>query len=401
MPIIFQINVTANSGSTGRIAEQINQLAGKRGWETYLAYGRNMQPCQSKLIQVGNMLQVYEHYAEHRIFDNDGLASRLATKHLIDKLKKIKPDVIHLHNIHDHWLNYRLLFEYLNTLDTPIVWTQHDCWSFTGGCGHYTMVKCNKWLTTCDNCPQKTHLFEKTKKHFELKKKLFSSTKQMVLIPVSHWLESQIKDSFLNNCQIKPILNGVDVDVFRPVDSSIVRERYGIGNDPYLVACATSWSIRKGLRDYVALSKVIDKEVKIVLVGLSEKQIEQISPCGIVCIPRTESIQELVALYSGAEIVMNLSYEETFGLTTVEGFACGVPSIVYNSTASPELITSHTGIVVAPGDIEAVSSAVYQIMRMGKKRYSSACRMRAETTYNKNDKYNEYVDLYEELILRK
>lgn len=398
MPSIFQINVTANSGSTGRIAEQINMMAGKSGWKTYLAYGRDVQPCQSELIHIGNMLQVYEHYAEHRLFDNDGLASRLATRQLIGKIMEIKPDVIHLHNIHDHWLNYRILFDYLNTLDTPIVWTQHDCWSFTGFCGHYTMMNCDKWRTTCDSCPMKKHRFEKTRKHFLLKKELFSATKNMVLIPVSHWLESQLKESFLKHHPIRPILNGVDIDVFHPIDSILVRKKYGISDSPYIVACATSWSIRKGLKDYIALSKIIDKGVKIVLVGLSEKQIEQISPYGIVCIPRTESVLELAALYSGAEIVMNLSYEETFGLTTVEGFACGTPSIVYNSTASPELITSETGIVVAPGDIEAVSSAVGQIMKVGKKNFSSACRMRAETNYNKNDRYNDYVNLYEELM---
>ena len=401
MPSIIQINVTANSGSTGRIAEQINQMAGKKGWKTYLAYGRNMQPCQSELIHVGNMLQVYEHYAEHRIFDNDGLASRLATRQLIGKIKEIKPDVIHLHNIHDHWLNYRILFEYLNTLDTPIVWTQHDCWSFTGGCGHYTMLKCDKWRTTCDSCSMKNRRFEKTRQHFLLKNELFSATKNMVLTPVSHWLESQLKESFLNCHEIRPISNGVDIEVFRPTDSAAVRERYGINDSPYLVASATSWSTRKGLKDYVALSKIIDKGVKIVLVGLSQKQIEQISPYGIVCIPRTESASELAALYSGGEIVMNLSYEETFGLTTVEGFACGTPSIVYNSTASPELITSDTGIVVAPGDIKAVNAAVRQLMTIGKENYSSACRKRAVTYYNIEDCCNEYLDLYEELIAKK
>ena len=142
MPILLQINVTANWGSTGKIAEQINQVAQKQGWTTYLAYGRNVQPCTSELIHVGNQFQVYEHYAEHRLFDNDGLASRVATKQLVREIKKIKPDIIHLHNIHDHWLNYRILFEYLNTLDTPVVWTQHDCWSFTGGCGYFTLIKC-------------------------------------------------------------------------------------------------------------------------------------------------------------------------------------------------------------------------------------------------------------------
>lgn len=406
MPTVLQINVTANSGSTGKIAEQINQVARSQGWKTYLAYGRNMQPCKSELIHVGNMLQVYEHYAEYRIFDNDGLASRLATYRLIRRIERIRPDIIHLHNIHDHWLNYRILFEYLNTLSTPVVWTQHDCWSFTGGCGHFSIIGCNKWRSLCDVCPKKQYLLnhcfsEKTEKQFLLKKKLFTSTKRLTLVPVSHWLESVIKESFLKDKQIRTIYNGVDLNVFYPVDSTLVRQKYGINDTSYVIACATSWSNRKGLKDYVALSKKIDTETKILLVGLSEQQIKQVTPYGIIGIPRTENVHELAALYSGAKIVMNLSYEETFGLTTIEGFACGTPAIVYNCTASPELVTEETGIIVEPGDVDAVVMAIRELLSKGKERYSLACIAHAKQKFNKENKFTEYLNLYDELISKK
>ena len=97
---------------------------------------------------------------------------------------------------------------------------------------------------------------------------------------------------------------------------------------------------------------------------------------------------------------MNLSYEETFGLTTVEGFACGTPSVVYNATASPELVTPETGVVCAPGDIDGVAKAIDIILLKGKGYYSNACRERAIEKFNKDDRYQEYINLYENLIKR-
>ena len=403
MPILFQINVTANSGSTGKIAEQINQLAALRGWGTYFAYGRNMQPSRSKLIHVGNMLQVYEHYAEFRIFDNDGLASRLATKELVKKIGQIKPDIIHLHNIHDHWLNYKILFEYLNTLDTPIVWTQHDCWSFTGDCPHFSLLGCNYWMSECSyDCPIRRGFklrkyINHSANHYRLKQRLFTNTKNLTLVPVSHWLESVLKESFLKDRSIQTICNGVDVDVFKPTDNfNVILKRYGLENAKYVIGVATAWSGRKGFKDYCRLTSLLPTNLKIVLVGLNENMMMTAEKHGIIGIPRTENVDELVALYNGASIVMNLSYEETFGLTTVEGFACGTPSIVYNATASPELVTPETGIVVEPRDIKGVANAVKELLATEKP--IAACRNRAIKYYNKNDRFKEYIELYEELL---
>lgn len=401
--VLLQINVTANWGSTGKIAEQINFLANKQGWETYIAYGRNNNPSQSILFRAGNTFQVYEHYAENVLFDNDGLASRRATSKLIERIKLVQPDIIHLHNIHDHWLNYRIFFNYLNTLDIPIVWTQHDCWSFTGDCGYFSQLACRQWVSGCSkSCPYRDgqimrRFINKADKHYELKKELFNATKDLTLVPVSHWLEGVLRQSFLKDKPIKTILNGVDVNVFKPIgDVKRTLKKYGLEGVRYVVGVATAWSERKGFKDYCQLVSRMPDGVKIVLVGLNEKQQQEAAKSGIIGIPRTENVGELVALYNGASIVMNLSYEETFGLTTVEGFACGTPSIVYNATASPELVTPETGIVCEPGDIEGVASAVR--MLLSKTKPVEACRSRAIECYDKNDRFQDYLDLYESLL---
>lgn len=405
MPTLLQINVTANWGSTGKIAEQINTMAQSQGWSTYFAYGRYNNPSGSQLIRVGSNLSVYEHYIEHICYDNDGLASRRATRQLIHNIEVIKPDVIHLHNIHDHWLNYRILFEFLNTLDIPIVWTQHDCWSFTGGCGYYSALQCEQWKENCTCfCPFRKKPFTRrfinhSELHYQLKEKLFTATKNITFIPVSHWLEGELRQSFLKEKKIQAIHNGVDITLFKLVDDFAgVLRKYKLDGVTFVVGAATAWSERKGFNDYCRLVEKVPEGIKIVLVGLNEKQRQEAEKFGIIGIARTENVGELVALYNGASIVMNLSYEETFGLTTVEGFACGTPGIVYNVTASPELITPETGIIVDPGDIDGVAKAIGEIQGKGKNFYSIACRERVVRHFNKDDRYQEYLDLYESLI---
>ena len=398
MPTLLQINCDANWGSTGRIVEQIGQLAMNRGWNSYIAYGRDMNPSKSNLIKVGSRIAVYKHYMEHRLFDNEGLASRNATEYFIKRIKDIDPDIIHLHNIHDHWINYKKLFDFLSSIDIPVVWTQHDCWAFTGGCAHFSMINCNKWLSVCTSCQRRRGLFrDNSKQQYNLKKQFFTKIKNLTLVAVSEWLTAEVKKSFLNKYEICTILNGVDVEIFKPCSKNKVRKKYNIGNGSIMLAAATAWSERKGFSDYLKLADLFKANEKLVLVGLNENQCRGL-PKNIIAIPRTQDISELVALYNEASIVLNLSYEETFGLTTVEGFACGTPGIVYNCTASPELITSETGIVIEAGNVEEVYQAIQTLLGKGKDSMLSDCRTRAEKMYDKNRCFEKYIDLYNRLL---
>lgn len=397
MPTLLQLNCTANWGSTGKIAEQIGVRAQQKGWDVYMAYGREMLSSSLQIIRVGSKLNPYLHYAEHRLFDREGLASRCATKQLLRRIEQIHPDIVHLHNIHDHWLNYQLLFEFLNRADIKVVWTLHDCWAYTGGCSYYTLLGCQKWQTECNRCPHHALFKDLSQVQFNLRKLLLTSSKNLTLVPVSHWLESEVKKSVLKNLPIHTILNGVDIHTFHPLQSSLLREKLALEDKFIMVAAATAWSDSKGFLDYLALAKLMPKDCVIILIGLSERLIKTM-PDGILGVARTSNVQELVEYYSMADVVMNLSYQESFGLTTVEGYACGTPAIVYNATASPELVTPETGIVVESGDIQGVLSAILQIKQKGKDAYSDSCRRRAEVFYDKNKNFNEYIALYDSLL---
>ena len=115
-------------------------------------------------------------------------------------------------------------------------------------------------------------------------------------------------------------------------------------------------------------------------------------------ITRTNSVHELSVYYSVADVYINTSVEETFGLTTVEAMACGTPSIVYDSTACPEVVSADTGFVINKGDLSSLCSTLELIKKKGKHIYSNACRNRATSFYNKSDLYRKYIDLYKELL---
>ena len=402
MPTLLQIGASLGMGSTGRIAEEIAALARTDGWKTYMAHGsRYVGKSQMNAIQIGSKLDEYIHFGQNLFFDNQGLASKKATKNLLKQIDIVHPDVIHLHNIHGYYLNYPLLFDYIRKNRIPVVWTLHDCWSFTGHCAHFVTADCNQWKDKGCHCCPLTNAYPKSfvdhsKRNFELKKKYFTSLRDVVVVSVSKWLKSQVDQSFLALHSGIVIYNGVDTSIFKPTVNNI-KSQLGIENKKLLIGVATSWSKSKGLSDYCQLAKILSSDYQIVLIGLTTRQIKDL-PENIIGIARTNNVEELVQYYTAADIVLNLSYAETFGLTTVEGLACGTPSIVYKSTASPELISEATGIVVDSGDISGVCDAISAIMKKGKEYYATSCRQQAVEKFEKKTQFMKYVELYNEIV---
>lgn len=396
---VLQINITANSGSTGRIAEEIGLYIQKRGWESYIAYSRGKAQSKSHLIHIGNLFDIYIHGIQTRLFDNHGQCSLTATNKLIKQIKSLAPDIIHLHNIHGYYLNYPVLFEYLSESKIPVIWTLHDCWSYTGHCAYYSYENCNKWQTECNNCPQlcsypKSIWKDRSKKNYIDKKINFNSLTNVIIVPVSNWLAKEVNKSFLKNYPIHTIHNGIDIDTFTVKNNN----RVNSSNKSFtILGVANIWEKRKGLADFIHLRSLLPSSYCIILIGLTQKQIKKL-PAGIIGIERTNNIDELVDYYNLADVYINFSVEETFGMTTCESMACGTPVIVYNSTACPEIVTEETGFIVEVGDFNTVIKNIKIIEEKGKEKYQNSCRERIVKYYNKEDKYKEYFKLYNKLL---
>lgn len=396
MSTLLQINVSCNYGSTGHIAEDIMQRATEKGWRCVMAHGgRYVRPSKFETKQISTKSNNEIHALKSIFFDGQGLGSTVVTRRFIEDIKRLKPDIIHFHNLHGYYLNYRVLFGFLNITDIPIVWTFHDCWAFTGHCAHFVTAGCEKWKTGCSDCPLKGDypkaLMDRSRRNYDLKKKLFTANKNLHIVPVSEWLAGLVKQSFLKDKDITVIHNGVDIDVFHPMPLKS-KSQYRI------IGVSSVWNKEKGLFDFYKLRELLDKEqYEIVLVGLTKEQVASL-PEGITGVVRTSSVKELAEYYSSANVFVNPTYADTFPTVNLEALACGTPVITYRTGGSPESVTRETGAVVEQGNVEAMANAIKVICGDDREKYRRACRERAEENFEKNKCFEKYVKLYEELI---
>lgn len=398
---LLQINVAANWGSHGRIAEEIGLEAMAQGWESYIAYGRYANPSKSHIVKIGDLFDHCLHGAQSLLLDRHGLASCGPTKKLIREIEQIKPDLIHLHNIHGFYLNYPILFRYLSTVDIPVVWTLHDCWAFTGHCAWPIHGHCDRFQEQCCHCPlqskgyPKSFLLDRSRSNFKLKKRYFRSLQDLHLVTVSRWLEQQVRLSFMQDMDIRTIYNGLDTEVFRPSGTPPTSVTDG---HPLVLGVCNAWYDWKGLDDMAALREILPDDYEVMVVGVNEDQMHRL-PEGITCIRRTDSVSQLAEIYSQADVFVNPSKVESFGMTTAEALSCGTPSIVYDTSACPEVVDNLTGRVVPLGDVNALAKAVMEICSLpGRETMRKACRERAIRLFNRQDRYKEYLQLYNEVL---
>ncbi|MDD6745480.1 MAG: glycosyltransferase [Bacteroidales bacterium] len=409
---LLQINpVVRINTSTGRIMQEIGELAMAHGWESYIAYSRGrdgLKPCQSRTVPVGNRVDVAWHGLMTRLLDRHGLASVGPTERLVAEMRRIQPDIVHIHNIHGYFLNYPVLFRYLAEADIPVIWTVHDCWLYTGHCYHYDYIGCDRWQLGCGQCPQQhkfpaSWLVDRSHQNFEDKRRAFTSMPhhRLTIVPVSHWMRDEMSRSMLADYDYRVIHNGIDTDIFQPYeDTAEVRRLYHIGERQHVVlGVASVWSAEKGLDDLLHLATLLHEDETLVLVGVSDEVCKQL-PAGVVGIRRTENIGQLARLYATADVFVNATWQDNYPTVNLESIACGTPVVTYRTGGSIESVTDATGLVVEQGDVQGLLDAVRSMEHKGKDAYRQVCRDYALAHFRKEDRYADYLKLYDELLAR-
>lgn len=394
---VLQINtVYKNGGSTGRIVYDISQLLKKEGIESYVGFGYEYQKTDDAgTFRMESIPELKWSILKTRIFARHGFYNKRQTKKLIRWIDAIQPDIIHLHNLHNHYLNVEILFNYLKKKDIPVVWTLHDCWPFTGWCAYFDYSGCDRWKTGCGNCPSlhdypKTLFWDRSADNFHDKKRIFTGVNNLTIVTPSEWLHDLAKQSFLGNYNMKVINNGVDLTRFWPGDS--LKTHSGSFK---ILGVADKWGRRKGLKYFLELRDRLPKEeYGITLIGLSEEQIAHL-PEGIVGVRRTDSVEELAEYYRNADVFVNPTLEDNFPTTNLEALACGTPVITFETGGSPETLTEKTGIAVKKGNIDELEAAIRSLKEHPLT--SRDCCERAAKRFDKYSKYREYITLYKEL----
>lgn len=405
MPTVLQINECLDV-ATGSIARQIGETALRLGWNSYIVYSarERYHSTECKTFTIGSTSDFYLHALETRLFDNHGLASRNATKLLVKRIAKLNPDIIHLHNVHGYYLNYKILFEFLTKANIPVVWTLHDCWTFTGHCSHFESIGCLKWKEKCERCSlkreyPKTWIIDKSGRNYELKKSLFTSVKNMTLVPVSWWLSKFISDSFLKKYPIRVINNGIDLRIFRPseVHTQFIERKK---NKIYVLGVANTWTRQKGFYEFLKLGG--DNRFQVILVGFIPKK--DILSKNIIAMGYINDPTELAKIYSSVDVFVNPTYADTFPTVIIESIACGTPVVAYRTGGCPEIVDEEIGYIAEQGNYQDLLNGILQIATQSvnsKLRQKHLCRERATLRYNKDERFQEYIELYNSLIQSK
>ena len=390
---LISINL-GNFGSTGKIMMGISTtVSGLKNYETYYAIpgNKNNQKSDNCIIicteferKVAEKLAYYTGYR--------GIWMKFSTYRLLRKFNEIKPSILHLHNLHDTYINLPMLFRYIKRNNIRVVWTLHDCWAFTGQCPHFTIVQCEKWKNGCYNCPQYQEYpkakYDRTAKMWKMKKKWFSGVLNLTIVTPSRWLAELVKQSFLKEYPIQVINNGIDMSVFGPRESNF-RNNYNIRQ--YMVlGVAFDWGFKKGLDVFVELRKRLPDEYTIVIVG-TNSEIDEVLPKGIVSIHRTYDQLELSEIYSSADVFVNPTREENYPTVNMESIACGTPVITFNTGGSPEIV-GDCGIVIDVNDINALEKAIIKLC--DKKDMMKNLCIKKSKQFNQKDRYEEYCELY-------
>lgn len=396
---IVQINHFSYKAAGG-IMMNIHQSLLKEGEDSYVVWGRGKKAEDVREYYMADDIGVRLHALYTRMTDRTGFASKGATKKLVKWLEGINPDIIHLHCIHGYYINLEVLFNYIRKNHIKVVWTQHDCWSFTGHCAYFDAVGCTKWKTGCYECQQlstypKSYI-DNSKKNWKDKKELFGGL-DMVCVTPCEWLKKVVGQSFLAEYPCYVIYNGIDTNVFHYIPSNF-KKKNGLENYCIILGVASEWTERKGLKDFIRLDSMIDhNRYKIVIIGLTKKQIENV-PKTIFAMERTSNAKELAEIYSVSDVYLNLTYEDNFPTTNLEAIACGTKVITYKTGGSPEAVKNCYGYVVEKGDLESVWKLLPLVCRESKRHsIEVAYKEKADWLFSSEKMSSEYLLLYKKL----
>lgn len=386
--------------STGQIMRDVASHA--------IAAGAEMTMFTSALERLAFSMPGHEYYGtpEEMLYHREagrrtglnGCFDEAGTRRLVQRLEELDVQLIHLHNIHGFSMHLPTLFDFVTRRDIPVVWTMHGCWPFTGNCTHYTAAGCGRWREGCGNCPQLERWpwsdRDETALLWEMKRQLFTGVPRLTMVGCSAWIAGEARKSFLSGCDIRTIFNGVNLNVFHPVDSDF-RQRHGLEGKTILLGVADDWLRRKGLQSMIALADRLDERYQLVLAGTNER-VEAMLPSRILPVRSMRDKSALAQLYSAADIFLQTSQEDNFPTVNVEALACGTPVITFDVGGCPDALDESCGRVVPAGDVDAMLAAIRE-QTATHAMTQEACLRRA-AYFSTERMCAEYLALYQELL---
>ena len=398
---VLQINALYGHGSTGVIVRDIEQLCWQNGIECYVVSPDSKVREAKRGYIIGNVLDYKLHALLCRIHGKQAYFSHIPTMKLCHYIDQIKPDVVHLHNLHSNYIHLNFLLKHLAKKGIKTVVTLHDCWFFTGGCFHYTSARCDKWREGCGGCPKRfidtpAYLGDLSSQILQDRIKHFNIFKDLTIVGVSDWISNEVKNSRIKANSVLTIHNGVDLSVFRPMEPPF-KTRFGIEGKFVILCPASKWfqNINKETLDYFI--EKMSSDMVLLLFGCSEKK--EGFPKNVIQLEFTRNRKELAVLYSSADVLVNCSREDTLSTINLEAQACGTPVVTYEATGSAETVDGKCGYAIETGNFDLLFKGAMKIKEKGKDYFKDSCRSFIQTNFNKEKRYEDYIDLFNKLTL--
>ena len=395
-----------DNGSTGQICLSLMNAAKKQGHHVLFAahYLSDKHALDAGFWAISeNSLSYQWNKVLCRLDGSDGFRNKAATKRLIHHLRVFNPDIVHLHNLHGHYINMPLLFDFFAATKTKVVWTMHDCWPFTGRCPHFESAGCDAWRDGCKKCPKSAlrdypaaYVFNRPGIYHSQKTTMVEQIRnQIVFVSPSRWLLNLFEQSKLSKLPHRLIHNGIEPAETR-FDYTFISSLKLDSRKTVLFAAAYPFVAAKGIDYVIRLSKELDySRFELVVAGLVPSQEKQLSPeTKSVGVVRDPSI--MFSLLSCADCFLNPTLQDNFPTINIESLQAGTPVLTFDTGGSSEMLSPKTGFVVPKGNYDELFSRIASLTKKTEAP-RDACRNRASEFASKK-MTNEYLKLYSEIL---
>lgn len=397
---VLQINCWFGEGSTGKIVCAIHDYIKKQNDEAYVIYGIGDRIPDTHMVRTTPKFVRKMQSLRSRITGYPYGGCIWGTKTAISYIKKIRPDVVHIHCINGYMVNIYKVLTYLKINHIPTVLTNHAEFMYTGGCTH--AIECEKWKTGCFSCPKigKEHpisyFFDHTAKEWKLMKEAYKGFDKLYVCNVSDWVSARAKKSpFYEGYPVVTIFNGLNTEIFHYKGiRHDLKSQYNAERKKIVIHVTPSFSEKiKGGEHVLEMAKRFP-EVIFLVVGDSSGVRKNLS--NVEFLGRVASQEQLADLYSLADVCLLTSLRETFSMVTAESLCCGTPVVGFKAGGPESIALQDYSIFVEQADDAALEEALRKML-FRRKKSSEISRIACEK-YSEKTMCEEYYLIYKKLV---
>lgn len=396
---VLQIDVNYGNSSTGEIVKNLHLAMLKEKIESFVFFGRGIKSNENNVKKFSFDFETYIHALLTRITGLVGYFSFFSTNNLINKIKKINPDIIHIHELHAYFINHNKLLKFLKENNFKTMFTFHCEYMYTGKCGH--AYDCDGYTKNCGNCPllkeyPKSLYFDRTTQMLNDKKFAFKDFNNLRVFTPSEWLKERVKKSFFHDRDIQCIYNGIDTNIFNISNNSSLNLNYKYANKKIVLTVGSNiMSPSKGGNYIFELAKrFINDNIVFVIVGVEKNIVNEFE--NVITLEKIQNKKKLASLYKNANLTLIASKKETFSLVVAESLACGTPVIGFDSGAPKEIAPEPFGFFVEYGNLDALENTLRDKISIKNKNFSNEVSKYVYKNFSKEIMAKKYIDTYRE-----